>query len=425
MGTQQGIMAFLGTTLLSGMSLSSAEKAFRPWWDTVEDHIVYTIVILGIIIAPTSLVLGTTIDCTFCKNDHCGAYINTKDDPSLNLLFIKRYCSLEGPLSPIILYFPYILLIIGTVLVMIDRPFVMILFKSYNMEEMFNLLVVDDPNSATYDAHKEVRELKNVMSSNGSNYFKSYLLRTTVSLIVSSFPIVIFVYYWHVFDSGVLYCYVHERYWYECSGHPVQFYMIVMAIVEVLLALYFLLNMYNLAWVLLPGFSKLRSIMNVYKKTLKSHGELEQFYYNNRDVQLLLNLLGCSSGVSGPMRSLALIDKDFCYACLPQLESCLTSPSETSKMVARISIKKESLLYHLNKKTSMRLSFITEEDGGGSVPFFLQSDASYEAVLNTDSSLTKSLMVKTLVDGKIIASEKLSIPSISELTSTLGENNNE
>ena len=73
----------------------------------------------------------------------------------------------------------------------------------------------------------------------------------------------------------------------------------------------------------------------------------------------------------------------------------------------------------------MRLSFITEEDGGGSVPFLLQSDASYEAVLNTDSSLTKSLMVKTLVDGKIIASEKLSIPSISELTSTLGENNNE
>ena len=102
----------------------------------------------------------------------------------------------------------------------------MILFKSYNMEEMFNLLVVDDPNSASYDAHKEVRELKNVMSSNGSNYFKSYLLRTTVSLIVSAFPIVIFVYYWHVFDSGVLYCYVHERYWYECSGHPVQFYMV-------------------------------------------------------------------------------------------------------------------------------------------------------------------------------------------------------
>ena len=32
----------------------------------------------------------------------------------------------------------------------------MILFKSYNMEEMFNLLVVDDPNSASYDAHKEV-----------------------------------------------------------------------------------------------------------------------------------------------------------------------------------------------------------------------------------------------------------------------------
>ena len=94
-------------------------------------------------------------------------------------------------------------------------------------------------------------------------------------------------------------------------------------------------------------------------------------------------------------------------------------------MVARISIKKESLLYHLNKMASMRLSFITEEDGGGSVPFLLQSDASYEAVLNTDSSLTKSLMVWTLIDRKFIDSEKFSIPSISELTSTLGEDEDE
>ena len=39
-------MAFLGTALLSGLNLSAAEKAFRPWWDNVEDHIVYTIVII-------------------------------------------------------------------------------------------------------------------------------------------------------------------------------------------------------------------------------------------------------------------------------------------------------------------------------------------------------------------------------------------
>ena len=133
-------MAFLGSALLGGMSLSAAEKAFRPWWDTIEDHIVYTIVILvgkiwnlvvtnivsyhintqGIIVAPTSLVMGTTLDCTFCTKDHCGQYSNTEQDPGLNIYFVRRNCALEE-LSPIILYFPYFLLIIATVLVMMDR----------------------------------------------------------------------------------------------------------------------------------------------------------------------------------------------------------------------------------------------------------------------------------------------------------------
>ena len=75
----------------------------------------------GIIVAPTSLVMGTTLDCSFCTKNHCDAHINVEEDPGLNLYYVRRYCALEGPLSPIILYFPYILLIIATVLVMMDR----------------------------------------------------------------------------------------------------------------------------------------------------------------------------------------------------------------------------------------------------------------------------------------------------------------
>ena len=74
----------------------------------------------GIIVAPTSLVMGTTLDCTFCTKDHCGQYSNTEEDPGLNIYFVRRNCALEE-LSPIILYFPYFLLIIATVLVMMDR----------------------------------------------------------------------------------------------------------------------------------------------------------------------------------------------------------------------------------------------------------------------------------------------------------------
>lgn len=39
-------MAALGSALLSSLGLTQAERAFRPWWDAIEDHIVYTIIIL-------------------------------------------------------------------------------------------------------------------------------------------------------------------------------------------------------------------------------------------------------------------------------------------------------------------------------------------------------------------------------------------
>ena len=110
-----------------------------------------------------------------------------------------------------------------------------------------------------------------------------------------------------------------------------------MIIVLVLLGLYFLLNVYNLAWLFLPNLGKLRRIMGAYKvrhilvwgsiwyriqrTTGKNawEGDLDLFYYCNRDVQLLLNLLSSSSGLPGPLRSLALIDKEFNSACLPEL----------------------------------------------------------------------------------------------------------
>jgi len=409
-------MAFLGSALLGGMSLTSAEKAFRPWWDNIEDHIVYTIVILGIIVAPTSLVMSTTLDCSFCTKTHCDPNINTEEDPGLNIYFVRRYCALEGPLSPIILYFPYVLLIIATVLVMMDRPFVMILFKSFNMDELFKLLVVDDPYSKNFDKNREVRELKHVMTAGGSNYFTSYLIRTLVSLVVSAIPVVIFAINWNEFESGVLFCHVHQLYWYECSGHPVRFYGIVMIVVLVLLGLYFLLNVYNLAWLFLPGFGKLRRIMAAYKKTTANNaweGDLYTFYYNNSDVQLLLNLLASSSGLAEPLRSLSLIDKDFNSACLPELVSC--HGADNGNLMVNIKIKDGSLLSHLNTMSGVRISFLVEAEGN-TASFTPTSERCLEASLpNEDtSSKSSSLTIRTLVNGKITSSDNFKVPVIVE-----------
>ena len=51
-------MAALGSALLSSLGLTQAERAFRPWWDAIEDHIVYTIIILVCCILNQIVVLG-------------------------------------------------------------------------------------------------------------------------------------------------------------------------------------------------------------------------------------------------------------------------------------------------------------------------------------------------------------------------------
>ena len=41
-------MAVVGNTIINKfLSLSEAEEAFLPWWDTMEDYFVYGVIILG------------------------------------------------------------------------------------------------------------------------------------------------------------------------------------------------------------------------------------------------------------------------------------------------------------------------------------------------------------------------------------------
>ena len=53
-------MAMLGSALMGGlMSHSDAEKMFRPWWDAIEDFVIYGLILLGLIVGPTTIFNGT------------------------------------------------------------------------------------------------------------------------------------------------------------------------------------------------------------------------------------------------------------------------------------------------------------------------------------------------------------------------------
>ncbi len=43
---------------------SDAQKAFSPWWEALEDKMLYTLMILGMISLPFNMVSNTPVECT-------------------------------------------------------------------------------------------------------------------------------------------------------------------------------------------------------------------------------------------------------------------------------------------------------------------------------------------------------------------------
>ena len=252
---------------------------------------------------------------------------------------------------------------------MTDRPFVLVIFNSANMEELHKMLVVDDPFSKDFVEKEEAWELQHLTAASISFFF-SYLLRTLASLASSLGPLLILAFSWEDFQSDRLFCQVfkicykvsvsrlgqvHTK-WYECTGHPVDFYKTILLIVLVLLALYFLLNVYNLAWLLFPSRTKLGRIMSAYKSTCKRGGlgQLDEFYYKSRNPRLLLDLLCSSSGPALPLRSLAVLEPAFKRALLPSLQH---SPLEG---LVQVRVAKSSLLEYLLKTSSTSVAFLAQ-----------------------------------------------------------------
>ena len=110
---------------------------------------------------------------------------------------------------------------------MVDRPFVLRLFQSVNMEEMYRTVVLQSDLSP--DTHRQ--RLQHVMSLTSGNYFLSYLTRTLLSLVVSILPIVLLSLYLTDLDSAIYKCSVHNLYYYECAGFPAQFYKVTSNII--------------------------------------------------------------------------------------------------------------------------------------------------------------------------------------------------
>jgi hypothetical protein len=291
--------------------------------------------IAGLIVLPTAMINGTPLDCTLCQPNQCPdpngtIAANANKDPGFNAWWVKKYCTYTA-VDEFILYFPYFLLIVALVLVLIERVFISMFKAGLKIATFYNLLVSESLLEGTVANQTTTKfidfqdnKLVFEVSQKSSNCFYSYLIRTLVELCLAVALLV-----WSLIsglptiqNDEFIYCPVHG-YVYQCAGHPQQFYKYVLFATIAILGLYICCCTYNLMWLLLPQLDNLSSVMSTvkdeFRRTRSSSelmtdqellGDLYDVYYNNRDLKLLLDLLATSAGIAPCLRILCLFDRN-------------------------------------------------------------------------------------------------------------------
>ena len=106
----------------------------------------------GIVVAPTAIINGTPLDCTICKKNTCtfmkddedfeeGSLDQTPPEKEQSAWWIKKYCTATS-VDSFIMYFPFILLIMALMMVLIERGFIRFayiyyIFLQYHLLDIF------------------------------------------------------------------------------------------------------------------------------------------------------------------------------------------------------------------------------------------------------------------------------------------------
>ena len=143
-------MAQIGTDLMTRVvGHTEAERAFRPWWDIVEDYIIYALAMIGIwgpltfvfffeslifpgvVLIPTAPITGSPLDCQYCIDNFCNIkqqpFQNNKNltTPSFSSKWVAKLCTHNGTVDDFLLYYPYFIVCYAFILFGIERIFIM------------------------------------------------------------------------------------------------------------------------------------------------------------------------------------------------------------------------------------------------------------------------------------------------------------
>jgi len=394
--------------------------------------LIYGLVMLGLIVVPTAMVMDSPLECTFCKDDLCNDLNITnkgEDDPEYFEDWVKEFCTFIGSVNPFILYFPYILLLIALVMVLMEKIFIAV-FRSHHKLDRFYKLLLDQNVIKTGEVKytrtraREVIEIEKRFKSFENNYYQSYLVRTMLALLVVlvllsgvilyGFPVIFS-------DDHTLPCQINS-FWYVCSGHPQEFYRIVLIIAVIIICCYIITNIYNLFWIISPFKSKLGKILHKYRANLRNcdkndhEKRIKSIYFENKDLKMLIDLLALNKGLGTALQVISIFDKEFYGSMSPRIAS-LKALANTKSIQAIVEKPSNCFCSSLQRSSEMRMKMVielcSEEDNPAKV-YDVLGDTSditttFEELLD---DVEYELKVSILINGKIVSTVSKNLDSL-------------
>lgn len=317
---------------------SDAAKTFRPWWDNLEDGILYSLVVMGMITLPMTFLTGTPLDCTI----HPSLWFNNFTDypfgpeevPKYSRYmrtYSKKYCT-EMHVSPFLLYFPFTLFLIPLVIVFIEKCFIAAYNADTKLETFYDCLIKaslerEDVAMLEEENIKNTYEIQQAFRNSSACYY-SYLYRTILELICSM-GLAIFYFSFSQIDgirTALFDCSVHSVP-FRCVIPNSRFFWMTYFLAMTMISFYIACTMYNLLWIVHPKVGKLDRFLTGCNRQKSRHVDrlacdvgkkdvpvvhLDMYFDpKGRDFRLLMNLLSETSGMAQSFRILAVFDKHF------------------------------------------------------------------------------------------------------------------
>ena len=313
---------------------SEGEKGFRPWWDTVEDNLLYAFVMLGMVSLPMTFFSKTPIECT----PHPDTWENYTSPKGLTRFYPKVYCT-EMMIEPFLLYLPFTLLMVPMVLTAIEKTYVILYQVEDKMNKFYSLLVKESLNNEDVynlakDNVKDCHELEQAFKTSNACY-SSYLYRTLLEILMSGLLALMFSFYWGSAGIGVPFfdCTVHNHV-FQCIVPNSQFFLYTYVGSFVLIGAYLFCSVYNFLWIVSPKVGILSRFLDGCEKQVddsylptRKRSKLKpgptirlRLYFKQgaHDFSMLMNLLAESQGLPDALRILSLFEHQFAMLWEPR-----------------------------------------------------------------------------------------------------------